>query len=427
MKLMVVGGGGREHALIRMLKKNPEVEKIYALPGNGGIAQDAECVNIKATDIDGVARFAAENRIDFAVVAPDDPLAMGCVDRLHALGIPCFGPEARAAEIEASKVFSKRLMQKYGIPTAKCEVFDNAEAALAYVRTTPAPLVVKADGLALGKGVLICKSTREAEEAVRHTMCDHAFGKSGDRVVIEEFLEGPEVSVLAFTDGKAMVPMVSSMDHKRAHDGDTGLNTGGMGTIAPNPFYTADVAERCMREIFLPTMQAMNAEGRTFKGCLYFGLMLTKDGPKVIEYNCRFGDPETQVVLPLLDTDLLTIMRAVEEERLSEVDVRFKGGAACCVILASGGYPEAYEKGKAIDLGGADALADTWVFHSGTAVKDGQLVTSGGRVLGVTATGDTLKTAIDRAYDAARRVHFDGMFMRSDIGKRALEVEGYHG
>ena len=427
MKLMLVGGGGREHALIRMLKKNPEVEKIYALPGNGGIAQDAECVNIKATDIEGVARFAAENRIDFAVVAPDDPLAMGCVDRLHALGIPCFGPEARAAEIEASKVFSKRLMQKYGIPTAKCEVFDDAEAALAYVRTTPAPLVVKADGLALGKGVLICKSTREAEEAVRHTMCDHAFGKSGDRVVIEEFLEGPEVSVLAFTDGKAMVPMVSSMDHKRAHDGDTGLNTGGMGTIAPNPFYTADVAERCMREIFLPTMQAMNAEGRTFKGCLYFGLMLTKDGPKVIEYNCRFGDPETQVVLPLLDTDLLTIMRAVEEERLSEVDVRFKGGAACCVILASGGYPEAYEKGKAIDLGGADALKDTWVFHSGTAAKDGQLVTSGGRVLGVTATGDTLKTAIDRAYDAARRVHFDGMFMRSDIGKRALEVEGYHG
>ena len=427
MKLMVVGGGGREHALIRMLKKNPEAETIYALPGNGGIAQDAQCVDIKATDIEGVARFAAENRIDFAVVAPDDPLAMGCVDRLHALGIPCFGPEARAAEIEASKVFSKRLMQKYGIPTAKCEVFDNAEAALAYVRSTPAPLVVKADGLALGKGVLICKNTREAEEAVKHTMCDHAFGKSGDRVVIEEFLEGPEVSVLAFTDGKAMVPMVSSMDHKRAHDGDTGLNTGGMGTIAPNPFYTADVAERCMREIFLPTMQAMNAEGRTFKGCLYFGLMLTKDGPKVIEYNCRFGDPETQVVLPLLDTDLLTIMRAVEEERLSEVDVRFKGGAACCVILASGGYPEAYEKGKAIDLGGADALADTWVFHSGTAVKDGQLVTSGGRVLGVTATGDTLKTAIDRAYDAARRVHFDGMFMRSDIGKRALEVEGYHG
>ena len=424
MKLMVVGGGGREHALIRMLKKNPEVEMIYALPGNGGIAQDAECVGIKATDIDGIVRFAAENRIDFAVVAPDDPLAMGCVDRLHALGIPCFGPEARAAEIEASKVFSKRLMQKYGIPTAKCEVFDNAEAALAYVRNTPAPLVVKADGLALGKGVLICKSTQEAEEAVKHTMCDHAFGKSGDRVVIEEFLEGPEVSVLAFTDGKAMVPMVSSMDHKRAHDGDTGLNTGGMGTIAPNPFYTADVAERCMREIFLPTMQAMNAEGRTFKGCLYFGLMLTKDGPKVIEYNCRFGDPETQVVLPLLETDLLTIMQAVEAERLSEIDVRFKNGAACCVILASGGYPEAYEKGKIIDLGGADALPDTWVFHSGTALKDGDYVTAGGRVLGVTATGDTLKDAIGRAYDAARRVRFDGMFMRSDLGKRALEVEG---
>ena len=427
MKLMVVGGGGREHALIRMLKKNPTVEKIYALPGNGGIAQDAECVPIKATDIDGAVRFAVDNRIDFAVVAPDDPLAMGCVDRLHAHGIPCFGPEQRAAEIEASKVFSKRLMQKYNIPTAKCEVFDSAQAALDYVRRTPAPLVVKADGLALGKGVLICKSTQEAEEAVRHTMCDHAFGKSGDRVVIEEFLEGPEVSVLAFTDGKAMVPMVSSMDHKRAHDGDTGLNTGGMGTIAPNPFYTPEVAARCMKEIFLPTMQAMNAEGRTFKGCLYFGLMLTKDGPKVIEYNCRFGDPETQVVLPLLDTDLLTIMQAVEEERLFEIDVRFRSGAACCVILASGGYPEAYEKGKAIDLGGADALPDTWVFHSGTALKGGRYVTAGGRVLGVTATGDTLKAAIDRAYGAARRVHFDGMFMRSDIGKRALEVEGYHG
>ena len=427
MKLMVVGGGGREHALIRMLKKNPQVEMIYALPGNGGIAGDAQCVDIRATDIDGIARFAVENKIDFAVVAPDDPLAMGCVDRLHEKGIPCFGPEAKAAQIEASKVFSKRLMHKYGIPTARCEVFDDAQAALQYVRSTPAPLVVKADGLALGKGVIICNSTQEAEEAIRHTMCDHAFGKSGDRVVIEEFLEGPEVSVLAFTDGKTVAPMVSSMDHKRAHDGDTGLNTGGMGTIAPNPFYTPEVAARCMEEIFLPTMRAMNAEGRTFKGCLYFGLMLTKDGPKVIEYNCRFGDPETQVVLPLLESDLLTIMQAVEEERLSEVEVRFRDGAACCVILASGGYPEAYEKGKPIDLGGADALADTWVFHSGTALRDGGYVTAGGRVLGVTATADALPEAVRRAYEAAHRVRFDGMFMRSDIGRRALEVEGYHG
>ena len=421
MKLMVVGGGGREHVLIRMLKKNPSVETIYALPGNGGIAQDAQCVNVKATDLDGIERFAVENHIDFAVVAPDDPLAMGCVDRLHAQGIPCFGPEKRAAEIEASKVFSKRLMQKYGIPTAKCEVFDDADAALDYVRKTPAPLVVKADGLALGKGVLICKTTQEAEQAVNHTMRDHAFGKSGDRVVIEEFLEGPEVSVLAFTDGKAMVPMVSSMDHKRAHDGDTGLNTGGMGTIAPNPFYTPDVAERCMREIFLPTMQAMNAEGRTFKGCLYFGLMLTKDGPKVIEYNCRFGDPETQVVLPLLKTDLLTIMRAVEDGRLKEIPVEFRDGADCCVILASGGYPEHYEKGKVIDLGRAEETAQ--VFHSGTALdSQGHLVTAGGRVLGVTFVSDTLKHAIEGAYRAADQIQFEGRHLRRDIGARALKA-----
>lgn len=417
MKLMVVGGGGREHALIRMLKKNPEVEMIYALPGNGGIAQDAQCVNIKATDIDGVARFAAENHIDFAVVAPDDPLAMGCVDRLHALGIPCFGPEARAAEIEASKVFSKRLMQKYGIPTAKCEVFDDAEAALAYVRGTPAPLVVKADGLALGKGVLICKSTREAEEAVRHTMCDHAFGKSGDRVVIEEFLEGPEVSVLAFTDGKAMVPMVSSMDHKRAHDGDTGLNTGGMGTIAPNPFYTAEVAERCMREIFLPTMQAMNAEGRTFKGCLYFGLMLTKDGPKVIEYNCRFGDPETQVVLPRLRSDLMKIMLACREGTLNALDIQWDDGAAACVVMASPGYPDAYPKGLPITgLDQNGQVEGAIVYHAGTAMKDGALVTNGGRVLGITATGGALQEALRAAYDAVERIHFEGAHYRRDIG-----------
>ena len=418
MKLMVVGGGGREHALIRMLKKNPEVEKIYALPGNGGIAQDAQCVNIKATDIDGVARFAAENRIDFAVVAPDDPLAMGCVDRLHALGIPCFGPEARAAEIEASKVFSKRLMQKYGIPTAKCEVFDNAEVALAYVRNTPAPLVVKADGLALGKGVLICKSTREAEEAVKHTMCDHAFGKSGDRVVIEEFLEGPEVSVLAFTDGKAMVPMVSSMDHKRAHDGDTGLNTGGMGTVAPNPYYTPEIAKVCMDTIFRPTIDAMAAEGRPFAGCLYFGLMLTPQGPKVIEYNCRFGDPETQVVLPLLESDLLTIMEACARGTLEQVEVKFADKHACCVVLASAGYPTHYEKGYPITL--PEEPKDTCIYIAGAARKDGRLVTNGGRVLGAVAVADTLPEAIDRAYALADAIHFENAYCRRDIGQRAL-------
>ena len=427
MKLMVVGGGGREHALICALKKNPQVEQIYALPGNGGIARDAICVPVKATDLDGIVRFAVENGVGFAVVAPDDPLAMGCVDRLHQAGIPCFGPDKKAAQIEASKVFAKRLMRKYGIPTARCEIFEDADAALAYVKTANLPLVVKADGLALGKGVLICQTRGEAEQAVERIMRQRVFGASGSRVVVEEFLEGPEVSVLAFTDGKTLVPMVSSMDHKRAHDGDTGLNTGGMGTIAPNPFYTPQIAARCMEEIFLPTVRAMNAEGCAFKGCLYFGLMLTKDGPKVIEYNCRFGDPETQVVLPLLETDLLTIMLAVEEERLDQVPVRFKGGAACCVICASGGYPEAYEKGKEIDLGGADQLEDVWVFHSGTAVHEGNLVTSGGRVLGVTATGENLRAAVERAYQAAERVQFAGMFMRRDIGARALKVEGYDG
>ena len=427
MKIMVIGGGGREHAIIKALKKSSRITEIYALPGNGGIAADAVCTGIGAKDIDGAVKFALENKIDYAVVAPDDPLVLGMVDALTEAGVPCFGPDKKAAIIEGSKVFSKNLMKKYGIPTAAYETFSDMAKALEYVETAPIPTVIKADGLALGKGVIIAETREDARAAVKSMMEDRAFGDSGANIVIEEFLTGPEVSVLSFTDGRTIVPMVSSMDHKRALDGDRGLNTGGMGTIAPNPYYTEEIAQRCMREIFLPTVKAMNAEGRTFKGCLYFGLMLTPQGPKVIEYNCRFGDPETQVVLPLLDTDLLTIMRAVEEERLSEVDVRFKGGAACCVILASGGYPEAYEKGKAIDLGGADALNDTWVFHSGTAAKDGQLVTSGGRVLGVTATGDTLKTAIDRAYDAARRVHFDGMFMRSDIGKRALEVEGYHG
>ncbi len=421
MKLLVVGGGGREHAIIRKLKENPRVVEIVCLPGNAGIAMDAKCLNIKATDIDAIAEFAAQYRPDFAVVAPDDPLALGCVDRLHALGIPCFGPDARAARIEASKVFAKDLMKKYGIPTAAYEAFDDADAALAYVREATIPLVVKADGLALGKGVTICMTQGEAEAAVRAAMIDGAFGASGARVVIEEYLEGPEVSVLAFTDGHAVKPMVSSMDHKRAGDGDTGLNTGGMGTIAPNPCYTPAVAERCMREIFLPTVEAMNAEGCPFKGCLYFGLMVTKDGPKVIEYNCRFGDPETQVVLPLLKSDLLTVMMAVEGETLAETPVEFSDGAACCVMLASGGYPGKYEKGKVIDLGKAPEMAE--IFHSGTARNGaGELVTAGGRVLGVCRTAADLRTAVDGAYAAAAEVKWDGMMLRHDIGARALKI-----
>ncbi|MBQ4090398.1 MAG: phosphoribosylamine--glycine ligase [Clostridia bacterium] len=420
MKIMVVGGGGREHAIIRKLKENPLAEKIYALPGNAGIARDAECVAIKATDIEGIAKFAGENAIDFAVVAPDDPLALGAVDALHAIGIPCFGPVAAAAQIEASKAFSKGLMKKYGIPTAAFEVFDDAEKALAYVKTAKCPLVVKADGLALGKGVLICMNNEEAEQAVRSMMLESAFGKSGSTVVVEEFLEGPEVSVLAFTDGETVKPMISSMDHKRANDNDEGLNTGGMGTIAPNPYYTADVAERCMNEIFLPTIKAMCAEGRPFKGCLYFGLMITGDGPKVIEYNCRFGDPETQVVLPLLKSDLLTIMMAVENGNLKDVEVEWADESACCVMIASGGYPEAYAKGKVIDFGKADEMAE--VFHSGTAMNDkGEFITAGGRVLGVCCVRENLAAAKDAAYEACKEIHFEGMHMRTDIGKRALD------
>lgn len=421
MKILVVGGGGREHAIIKKFRQNPEVTQIVALPGNAGIARDAECVNIKATDIDGIVEYAKAHPVDFAVVAPDDPLALGCVDKLHALGIPCFGPDAKAARIEASKVFAKDLMKKYRIPTAAYEVFDDADKALEYVKTCPLPTVVKADGLALGKGVVIAVTRAEAEDAVRAAMIDGAFGASGSRIVVEEFLEGPEVSVLAFTDGHVVKPMVSSMDHKRAGDNDTGLNTGGMGTIAPNPCYTAEVAERCMKEIFLPTIQAMNAEGCPFKGCLYFGLMVTADGPKVIEYNCRFGDPETQVVLPLLKSDLLTIMRAVENETLADTPVEFSDGAACCVMLASGGYPGKYEKGKVIEMGKADQMAQ--VYHSGTAINEqGQLVTAGGRVLGVSCTADTLEHAIEKAYKAADEIRWDGMMMRRDIGKRALAI-----
>ena len=421
MKLLVVGGGGREHAIIKKLKENPAVEKIVALPGNAGIAADAECVSIKATDIDGIVDYVRNNPVDFAVVAPDDPLALGCVDRLHALGVKCFGPEAKAARIEASKVFAKDLMKKYHIPTAAYEVFDDAGKALDYVKTCPMPVVVKADGLALGKGVAICFTRDEAEAAVRACMLEGAFGASGSRIVVEDFLEGPEVSVLAFTDGHVVKPMVSSMDHKRVGDGDTGPNTGGMGTIAPNPCYTPEVARRCMEEIFLPTVAAMNAEGCPFKGCLYFGLMVTVDGPKVIEYNCRFGDPETQVVLPLMESDLLTVMLAVENETLADTPVEFSDGAACCVMLASGGYPGKYEKGKVIDLGNAANMAE--IYHSGTGRNErGELVTAGGRVLGVCCTSDDLKTAIEKAYKAVDEIRWDGMIHRTDIGGRALSI-----
>ena len=419
MKIMVVGGGGREHAIIHKLRENPSVTEIYALPGNAGIAQEATCVNVKATDIDGIVKFAVENAVEFAVVAPDDPLAMGAVDALHAKGIPCFGPVAKAAQIESSKAFAKQLMKKYGIPTASFEVFEDSESAIRYVRDAKCPLVVKADGLALGKGVLICQTNAEAEQAVRSMMLEHRFGSSGAKVVVEEFLQGPEVSVLAFTDGNVVKPMVSSMDHKRANDGDQGLNTGGMGTIAPNPYYTPEVAKRCMDEIFLPTIRAMKAEGRTFKGCLYFGLMITEQGPKVIEYNCRFGDPETQVVLPLLKSDLFDIMRAVESGTLDQTDVEFSKGAACCVMLASGGYPEAYEKGKVIELGKAPEMAE--VFHSGTGRNEaGELVTAGGRVLGICCVRDELEDAIRAAYTAASQVRFEKLHMRTDIGARAL-------
>ena len=420
MNIMVVGGGGREHAIIKKLKENPSVETIYALPGNGGIAQDAVCVAIGAKDLDGICAFAAGHKIDYAVVAPDDPLVLGLVDRLEAIGVPCFGPRKNAAIIEGSKAFSKALMKKYGIPTAAYEIFTDMDAAIAYVRSGSGAVVVKADGLALGKGVFVCANRDEAEQAVRSIMGERIFGESGAKVVVEEFLEGPEVSVLSFTDGNVVVPMVSSMDHKRALDGDEGPNTGGMGTIAPNPFYTKEVAERCMKEIFLPTIRAMKAEGRTFRGCLYFGLMITKDGPKVIEYNCRFGDPETQVVLPLLKTDLLTVMQATTGGTLDRLNVEFDSGAACCVILASGGYPTHYEKGKEIVVTDEEKLKGATVYHAGTALKGGRLVTSGGRVLGVTCTAPTLREAVKKAYDAAEGITFEGVHFRKDIGARAL-------
>ena len=417
MKILVVGGGGREHAIIRSLKKNSDITEIFACPGNGGIAADATCVDIAATEIDKITEFAVENKIDYAVVAPDDPLVLGCVDALEAKGIPCFGPRANAAIIEGSKVFSKNLMKKYNIPTATYEVFDDMEAALAYLESAPIPTVVKADGLALGKGVIIAMTRDEAKVAVRDMMEGGVFGKSGSRVVIEEFLTGPEVSVLAFTDGNVVKPMVSSMDHKRIGDNDTGLNTGGMGTVAPNPYYTADIAAECMETIFLPTIQAMNAEGRTFKGCLYFGLMLTPNGPKVIEYNCRFGDPETQVVLPLLESDLLTVMQATTNGTLAETEVKFADKHACCVILASSGYPTSYKKGFEMSFT-EEALAATFV--AGAKLENGKLVTSGGRVTGTTAIAGSLEEAIKEAYRLSDGVKFEGAYRRSDIGQKAL-------
>ena len=417
MKLLVVGGGGREHTIIKKLKENKTITQIYALPGNGGMAKDATCVDIAATDLDGIVAFAKENAIDYAVVAPDDPLVLGCVDRLNEIGIPCFGPDAKAAIIEGSKAFSKDLMKKYGIPTAQYAIFTELDKALTYVDTCPIPTVIKADGLALGKGVIIAQTREEAKEAVTDMMANAKFGKSGSTVVIEEFLTGPEVSVLAFTDGKVVKPMVSSMDHKRAGDNDTGLNTGGMGTIAPNPYYTDAIADVCMETIFLPTIKAMNAEGRTFKGCLYFGLMLTPNGPKVIEYNCRFGDPETQVVLPLLESDLLTVMQATTNGTLAETEVRFSDRHACCVVTASAGYPLSYEKGFEITMT-EDAEQHTYV--AGAKLTDGKLVTSGGRVTGTTAVADSLAEAIKEAYRLADGVRFEKAYRRSDIGQRGL-------
>ena len=420
MKIMVVGGGGREHAIIKKIKENKEVEKIYALPGNGGMAKDAELVNIGATDIEKAVEFAVENKIDYAVVAPDDPLVLGMVDALEEKGIPCFGPRKNAAIIEGSKVFSKDLMKKYNIPTAQYEVFTDADEALKYVEGCPIPTVVKADGLALGKGVIIAMTRDEAKNAVVSIMKDKQFGKSGDSIVIEEFLTGPEVSVLSFTDGKTVVPMISSMDHKRAGDNDTGLNTGGMGTVAPNPYYTKAIADECMEKIFLPTIDAMNKEGRTFKGCLYFGLMLTEKGPKVIEYNCRFGDPETQVVLPLLESDLLTVMKAVTDETLADCEVKFSDKSACCVIMASEGYPVKYEKGYEITI---PEEVENNVYVAGAKLENGKLLTNGGRVLGVTKIADTLEQAIALSYNAVEKVCFGNAYYRHDIGQKALKCK----
>ena len=421
MNILVVGGGGREHAIIKKIKENKNVKNIYALPGNGGIAFDATCVNIGAKDIDKIVEFATLNKIDYAVVAPDDPLVLGAVDALNKVGIPCFGPNKDAAIIEGSKVFSKNLMKKYGIPTAKYETFNNVDDALKYLETSSIPVVVKADGLALGKGVIIAMTLDEAKDAVKSIMEDKIFGASGNNVVIEEFLEGPEVSVLSFTDGETVIPMISSMDHKRSGDNDTGLNTGGMGTIAPNPFYTEKLQKECMETIFLPTIKAMTEEGRTFKGCLYFGLMLTKNGPKVIEYNCRFGDPETQVVLPLLESDLLEVMMATTNGTLKDMEVKFSSKSACCVVLASNGYPQKYQTGYEITL---PKTYNGEIYVAGAKLDDGVLKTSGGRVLGATSVGENLSKAIENAYKLADLITFENKYFRKDIGKKALSVKG---
>lgn len=423
MKVLVVGGGGREHALVRKIKESKKVDEIFCTPGNGGISYDAKCFDVAATDIDGVVNLAKEIKADLVVVAPDDPLVAGMVDALNKAGFKTFGPRANAAIIEGSKVFSKELMQKYNIPTAEYKVFDNAEEAIEYIKErNEFPTVIKADGLALGKGVIIPENLEDAIAGVKEIMEDKIFGASGNNIVVEEFLTGPEVSVLAFTDGKCVKPMVSSMDHKRALDGDKGLNTGGMGTVSPNPYYTQEVANECMDKIFMPTINAMNNEGRTFKGCLYFGLMITPKGPKVIEYNCRFGDPETQVVLPRLKTDIVDIFEAIDSETLSDLDVEWSDDACACVIMASGGYPKSYPKGIEITGLSNGQLDGVTVYHAGTKLQDNELVTSGGRVLGVTALGDTLENALKKSYDAVGKIHFEGAHYRRDIGKRALEA-----
>lgn len=423
MKVLVVGGGGREHALVRKIKESKKVDEIFCTPGNGGISYDAKCFDVAATDIDGVVNLAKEIKADLVVVAPDDPLVAGMVDALNEAGFKTFGPRANAAIIEGSKVFSKELMQKYNIPTAEYKVFDNAEEAIEYIKErNEFPTVIKADGLALGKGVIIPENLDDAIAGVKEIMEDKIFGASGNNIVVEEFLTGPEVSVLAFTDGKCVKPMVSSMDHKRALDGDKGLNTGGMGTVSPNPYYTQEVANECMDKIFMPTINAMNNEGRTFKGCLYFGLMITPKGPKVIEYNCRFGDPETQVVLPRLKTDIVDIFEAIDSETLSDLDVEWNDDACACVIMASGGYPKSYPKGIEITGLSNGQLDGVTVYHAGTKLQDNELVTSGGRVLGVTALGDTLENALKKSYDAVEKIHFEGAHYRRDIGKRALEA-----
>ena len=425
MDILVICSGGREHAIVRKLRESPKTGKLYCVPGNGGIACDAECAPVGAMDKEGVLRFAKEHKVDFVFVAPDDPLAAGMADFLEAAGFPCFGPNAKAAEIESSKVFSKNLMKKYGIPTAEYEVFEEQGAALSYIRERGKyPVVIKADGLALGKGVIIAQNEGEAGAALRSMMEDKVFGESGSRVVVEEFLTGPEATVLAFTDGKTLYPMASSMDHKQACDGDKGPNTGGMGTVSPNPAYTEEMAKRCMEEIFLPTVKAMNAQGRKFKGCLYFGLMLTPDGPKVIEYNSRFGDPETQVVLPRLQTDFVDIITAVAEERLGDLEIKWSDKACACVVMASGGYPGSYRKGLEIagldEKGQVPGMPEVTVYHAGTKREDGKFYTNGGRVLGLTALGDTLEEALDTAYGAVEKVRFDGAMYRRDIGRRKL-------